>query len=95
MAQPQSRKKKPTEAKTPSGGATRKTSSEGAQGPFPDDQFRLMVEAVVDYAIYMLDPEGRIVELEPRRATLERILRGRSNRQALFNVLPGGGYPSG
>jgi PAS domain S-box-containing protein len=28
---------------------------------FADDQFRLMLEAVVDYAIYMLDPDGRIV----------------------------------
>jgi PAS domain S-box-containing protein len=65
MAQPRSRKKKPTEAKQPSGGATKKASSEGAQDTFPDDQFRLMVEAVVEYAIYMLDPEGRIASWNP------------------------------
>jgi hypothetical protein len=28
---------------------------------FELNQFRLMVEAVIDYAIYMLDPEGRIM----------------------------------
>jgi PAS domain S-box-containing protein len=33
--------------------------------PFPGDQFRLMVEAVVDYAIYMLDREGRVVSWNP------------------------------
>ena len=30
-----------------------------------DDQFRLMVESVVDYAIYMLDPKGHIVTWNP------------------------------
>jgi PAS domain S-box-containing protein len=33
--------------------------------PFPGDQFRLMVEAVMDYAIYMLDCDGRIVSWNP------------------------------
>ena len=32
---------------------------------FSVDHFRLMVEAVRDYAIYMLDPEGRIVTWNP------------------------------
>ncbi|MGE8414425.1 MAG: PAS domain S-box protein [Pseudomonas sp.] len=31
------------------------------RNPLNDDRFRLLVEAVVDYAIYMLDPEGRVV----------------------------------
>src|SRR5579884_2084246 len=35
------------------------------QQPFSDDQFRLMVEAVKDYAIYMLDPKGRIMSWNP------------------------------
>jgi PAS domain S-box-containing protein len=37
----------------------------GREQVFPEDQFRLMVEAVVDYAIYMLDPEGRIASWNP------------------------------
>ena len=32
-----------------------------------DRPYRLLVEAVVDYAIYLIDPSGRIT-LEPRRA---------------------------
>src|SRR5829696_809884 len=35
---------------------------DSAGGPIADEQrFRLLVEAVVDYAIYMLDPTGRVV----------------------------------
>ena len=25
----------------------------------PDDRYRVLVEGIVDYAIYMLDPQGR------------------------------------
>jgi PAS domain S-box-containing protein len=32
---------------------------------FTADQFRLMIDAVTDYAIYMLDPEGHIVSWNP------------------------------
>ncbi|MBP5133898.1 PAS domain S-box protein, partial [Pseudomonas protegens] len=28
--------------------------------PLTDDRFRLLVDAVVDYAIYMLDAQGRV-----------------------------------
>ncbi|WP_025129853.1 PAS domain-containing sensor histidine kinase [Pseudomonas sp. PH1b] len=31
------------------------------RNPLEDDRFRLLVEAVVDYAIYMLDPQGRVI----------------------------------
>lgn len=31
----------------------------------PDGRYRLLVEAVTDYAIYMLDPEGRITSWNP------------------------------
>src|SRR5215216_7693950 len=31
----------------------------------PDQRFRLLIDSVVDYAIYMLDPEGRIVSWNP------------------------------
>src|SRR5215207_3035643 len=35
---------------------------DSAGGPIADEQrFRLLVEAVIDYAIYMLDPTGRVV----------------------------------
>jgi PAS domain S-box-containing protein len=34
--------------------------------PLPsDDRYRLLVEAITDYAIYMLDPEGRITSWNP------------------------------
>jgi len=42
-----------------------------AQGGLPGksgaqiDQFRLMVEAVVDYALYMLDPDGIVTSWNP------------------------------
>ena len=32
-----------------------------------EEQFRLLVQGVTDYAIYMLDPHGHVVELERRR----------------------------
>jgi PAS domain S-box-containing protein len=34
-------------------------------GPFTADQFRLMLEAVADYAIYMLDPKGHVMSWNP------------------------------
>ena len=40
--------------------ADRGTSSE-----FPDDRFQLLVNAVTDYAIYMLDVDGRIATWNP------------------------------
>ena len=27
----------------------------------PDERYRLLVEAITDYAIYMLDPTGRVI----------------------------------
>ncbi len=44
---------------------TAKSVTKDSEPSFPEDQFRLMVEAVVDYAIYMLDPEGRIATWNP------------------------------
>ena len=45
----------------------------GSVGEMSDDaRFRLLVEAVTDYAIYMLDPTGIVVELEPRRRARSR-----------------------
>ena len=33
--------------------------------PVSSDQFALLVNSVTDYAIYMLDPEGRIITWNP------------------------------
>jgi PAS domain S-box-containing protein len=55
MAQRRTPKKRaPVRARKP------KISQQSNQ-PFREDQFRLMVEAVLDYAIYMIDPEGHIM----------------------------------
>ena len=59
MAQRQNPKERKTPAKQPRTRA--KSITKDSEPTFPEDQFRLMVEAVVDYAIYMLDPEGRIM----------------------------------
>ena len=39
----------------------RPKQNEDRKQPFANEQFRLMIEAVTDYAIYMLDPEGHIM----------------------------------
>ena len=59
MAQRQNPKERKTTAKQPR--TSEKSITKEGEPPFPEDQFRLMVEAVVDYAIYMLVPEGRIM----------------------------------
>ena len=39
---------------------------DGLRGAMQDaDTFRLLVDAVIDYAIYMLDPDGRVVSWNP------------------------------
>src|ERR1041385_2854292 len=40
--------------------------------PFSGEQFRLMIEAVADYAIYMLDPEGHIMSWNPGAQRVKR-----------------------
>jgi len=40
------------------GGLVRPVKSEVA--PIGEEQYRLLIDAVVDYAIYMLDPQGRV-----------------------------------
>ena len=59
MAQRQNPKERKMTAKQPRTRA--KSIAKDTEPTFPEDQFRLMIEAVVDYAIYMLDPEGRIM----------------------------------
>lgn len=45
----------------------------------PDEQFKLMIDAVVDYAIYMLDPKGRVITWNPGASRL----KGYSEREVL------------
>jgi PAS domain S-box-containing protein len=63
MAQRHNPKERKRTAKQPR--TTAKSVTKDSEPSFPEDQFRLMVEAVVDYAIYMLDPEGRIATWNP------------------------------
>src|SRR5271166_5694754 len=37
----------------------------GPQAPFASDTYELLIQAVVDYGIYMLDPDGRVVSWNP------------------------------
>src|SRR5271157_5831796 len=37
----------------------------GPQAPFASDTYELLIQAAVDYAIYMLDPDGRVVSWNP------------------------------
>ncbi len=43
----------------------REAASPDRARPVAEEPFRLLVEGVVDYAIFMLDPEGRIVSWNP------------------------------
>ena len=52
-----------------------------------EESFRLMVESVTDYAIVMLDTEGRRRELEQRSAADQGLSRGGDRRPALLPVL--------
>jgi PAS domain S-box-containing protein len=60
----QSRRRKMT-PKKPSAIKARPQKDLHPEQPFSDEQFRLMIEAVTDYAIYMLDPEGHILSWNP------------------------------
>ena len=52
------------------------TERQTAQTALHDSErnFRLLVSGVTDYALYMLDPEGIIIELERRRASASRAI---------------------
>src|SRR5688500_7420517 len=41
------------------------TEPKAARGPEQERRFQLLIDAVVDYAIYMLDPDGIIVSWNP------------------------------
>ena len=52
-----------------------------------EQQFRLLVQGVSDYAIYMLDPDGRVSNWNSRRPADQRIRSRRNHRGALFAFL--------
>ena len=54
-------------------------------------RFRLLVEGVVDYAIYMLDPDGIVTNWNAGAKRIKGYEAGGSHRPALRNVLPAGG----
>ena len=37
------------------------------------DRYRILVEAITDYAVYLLDPNGKVCQLEPGRAEVQGI----------------------
>ena len=65
-------------------------------GPRADDaRFRLLIEAVTDYAIYMLDPHGTVASWNAGAQRFKGYSRGRDRRRALLALLHRGGPPDG
>ena len=58
-------------------------------------RFRILVEGVTDYAIYMLDPERRDRQLESRRGAHQGVRTRGDYRSAFFAVLHRGGQAGG
>ena len=56
-----------------------------------EEQLRLLIDGVTDYAIYMLTPEGQIRTLERRRPADQGLRPRRGYRPALLPVLCAGG----
>ena len=52
-----------------------------------EEQFRLLVQGVTDYAIYMLDPEGRVASWNLGAQRIKGYLPGRNHRQAFLAIL--------
>ena len=55
-----------------------------------EQRFRLIVQSIKDYGIFMLDPLGRIVSWKRGRGTTQGLHRGGDHRQAPFDFLPAG-----
>ncbi len=54
-------------------------------------RFRLLVQSVTDYAIYMLDPDGYVANWNRRRRAHQGLHGSRNRRRPLFAVLHAGG----
>ena len=55
-----------------------------------DEDYRLMVEAVPDYAIFFLDADGYVRSWNQARGTNQGLRGGRDHRQPLLDVLSAG-----
>ena len=53
-------------------------------------RFRLLVEGVTDYAIYMLDPEGNVINWNPGRGAHQGLYPRGDHRPAFFALLHAG-----
>ena len=60
-----------------------------------EEQFRLLVQSVTDYAIYMLDKEGRVTSWNPGAQRIKGYRAERNHRTPLLAVLHGGRARSG
>ena len=56
-----------------------------------EERFRLLVESVRDYAIFMLDPQGHVVTWNAGAERIKGYARRRDHRPALLALLPAGG----
>ena len=52
-----------------------------------DDRYRLLVDNITDYAIFMLDVNGFVTQLECRSKALQRLHRRGNPRRAFLAVL--------
>ena len=60
-----------------------------------DGRYRMLVEAVTDYAIYMLDPTGVVTSWNPGARALQGLRRRRDHRRAFLPLLYRGGSAAG
>ena len=59
-----------------------------------EEHFRLLVESVLDYGIFMLDPDGRVASWNARRRAHQGLAGRRDHRPPLLDVLhPGRDRP--
>ena len=57
--------------------------------------FQILIEGVIDYAIFLLDRSGRVASWNSGAQTHHRLQRRRNHRQAFRHVLPAGRAPRG
>ena len=53
-----------------------------------DEQYRILVDAVVDYAIYMIDPEGRVASWNSGARRLKGYEAQEIIGQPVFPIVP-------
>ena len=63
----------------------------GVAAHIEESRYRLLVESITDYAIYMLDPEGIVASWNSGRAAIQRLRGDEIIGAALFPLLYAGG----